>query len=198
MLRTSSGSSPGVSRIAVLPLHAGVRGDRAEAGQADEPLADVPVPVLVAAQRNLGVVEVEHHDAVEADLALDQVEEPVDAGGRIDVVAGRPRVRGVEAHRELRMADRADQRAEFFDRAAAELARAGRVLHHEIHAGRDIGERRFERRDDLREAFVAVAFAVRAQVRVDERHRRPRPQRADRWSASATSRSRSSDLRSRG
>ena len=102
MLRTSSGSSPGVSRIAVFPRTPACRGDRAETGQADVALADVPVAVLVAAQRNLGVVEVEHHDAVEADLALDQIEEAVHAVERVDRIAGRPRVRGVQTDRQLR------------------------------------------------------------------------------------------------
>ena len=77
----------------------------------------------------------------------------------------------IETHGELGMTDRADQRAELFHRAAAELARTGRVLHDEIHAGRDIRQRRFERGHDLRKAFAAVALAVRAQVRVDEGHR---------------------------
>ena len=56
-----------------------MRDDRPKPFDPDVALADVPVAVAVAAQLDLRVVEVEHHDAVEAELALDQLEEPLDA-----------------------------------------------------------------------------------------------------------------------
>ena len=78
---------------------------------------------------------------------------------------------GIQAHRQLRMIDGLDECAEFLERAAAQLAGAGTIFEHQQHARCDAFERRFERGDDRHETFAAVAFAVRTQMRVDERDR---------------------------
>jgi len=79
MFRWSSASSPGVSRIAVFPRTAACVEMARKPARPIPALADVPVPVFVSAELDLGIVEVEHHDAIVADLAFDQIEEPVDA-----------------------------------------------------------------------------------------------------------------------
>src|ERR1700736_1442673 len=118
-----------------LPLDSGMRDDGAEPFDPDPALADVPVAVAVAAQLDLRVVEVEHHDPVEPELALDELEEALDVVLGVDRIPGGPRVRGVEAEAQVRVIDRADDLAELLHRAAAELARARAVLDHQRDAG---------------------------------------------------------------
>ena len=65
----------------------GVREQRAKAFEADVAFADVPVAVAMTAERNLGVVEMEHRDALEPDLAMRELEEAVDAVFGVDRVA---------------------------------------------------------------------------------------------------------------
>src|ERR1700722_16662835 len=68
------------------------------------------------------------------------------------------------------MSDRLDELAELVERPAREAAGAGGVFQHEVDAGLDRCERRFERAADRRKTLAPVATAVRPEMRVDETH----------------------------
>src|SRR5690348_2435487 len=97
--------------------------------------------VAGSAERHFGVVEVEHVDAVEADVLRGLVQEVVDALLRVDFVAGGPSVRRVETDAELWVIEGFYEAAEFFERPAAERAGACGVFHDEINAGSDVFKR---------------------------------------------------------
>src|SRR5690606_3109456 len=81
---------------------------------ADETDTDVLVPVLVAAERMLGVVDVHTAQVAQADLALEVLEHSLVPLWGHEVVAGRVGMTGVEADPyPLLLVDERKHRAEF-------------------------------------------------------------------------------------
>src|SRR5580704_3590621 len=73
-----------------------MRQDAAKSFSADFALAYAFVAIDAAAQRNLGVIGVEHGDAIEADGAVDQVDRRGETSFALDVIARGEEMRGVE------------------------------------------------------------------------------------------------------
>ena len=128
-------------------------------------VTDVLVPVAVGAQRRLGVVEVQHDEALEAAGLVERLERRVDAGRGAQVVAGLEEVRRVEADADAGVAvDRVDHRRQLVEAHAHRAAGAGRVLEQDAHVGvADLVERGAQRLLDAREAGVEAVAAVRAR-----------------------------------
>ena len=104
-----------------LVAHRSVREQRAESIETDQAFADMIVTIAASAERHFGIVEVKHRDAVEPDLLVGLGEKAIDAALRIDLIPRGPRVRRIETNAELRVIERFDEAAEFFERAAGEI-----------------------------------------------------------------------------
>ena len=121
-------SGPGTSRSAGRPWKAGVGEEDAEA-VADQPLADVRVPVAVRAERGGRVVHVQDAEPVEADAAVHLRYDLVEPGRVGHVVARDPQVARVEADAEPRVpVEPVDEDRELVEGAPDRAARAGGVL----------------------------------------------------------------------
>ena len=140
------------------------------------PGAEMLVPVEPAAERRLRVVQVHHHEPVDAEPAVDVVHEGIDPVGRVDRVAGAPQVGGVEAQADpLRRRSMAGRRLEHGrellhgrpDSASA----AGRVLQDEHRRVRPVGRVGERPSDTLAQAVhagIEPGQLVRARVDVHE------------------------------
>src|SRR6202007_2166468 len=95
---------------------------------ADFSFADMFVTVDATGERNLGVVDVEDGDALEANNAVDEFEGRGEAGFALDVIARGEKMGRVEACADLQAVQRVQHFPEFFQARAERSAHAGGVF----------------------------------------------------------------------
>ena len=108
-------ASPGVSSTKVHPATSGRRHEGAPARDADRTVADVLVAVATLAASELRVVRVDEPDPLEEGVGRELREELGHALGRVEAVAGREQVAGVEAEPHALAVRLLEQRGGFGD-----------------------------------------------------------------------------------
>ena len=141
--------------------------DAAEWLEPEAALADVFVTIDTAAERLLGIVQVQHLEAIESDQAPELFERRRVAFRRAEVVPGREQMAGIEAHADAAMiAHLGDDRCELLERRSQRCALAGGVFeqHHRAAAPpflKELDEAPGNERETV--GFAAGRVAARVQ-----------------------------------
>src|SRR5664280_1183850 len=131
-------------------------------------LADVFVPVAIGAERRLRVVDVQGAQAVEADQALELINERVELGSLGHVPARDVEMARVEADAEPLVAVEAfAQSRQLLERAPHRTAAAGGVLHQEPRRVARVLEDLLHRAGHALERALEAAAVMRADVEDD-------------------------------
>src|SRR6185503_15502363 len=115
----------------------------AKALLADLPLTDVGVAVAVRAERDHRVVDVQAAEALDADHAVELVEDAVDAAGLVHRIARGKEVLGVQAEGEAALvADAVEHGAKLLERPPDRVPGSGGVLEVDAALSRGLLQRR--------------------------------------------------------
>ena len=150
---------------------------RRQPARADLPAADVLMSIELRTVRRLAVVEVDHHELLEADASIELVDDAIELVDIAHRHSRAPEVRRVEAVSDARHVDASFRRRfvdgdQLLDALPDSVAAAGRVLQHQQRVRRSFRhavEDLVDRLRDARHAGVDAGAEMRADVHVDER-----------------------------